>query len=508
MIHDRCEMAADSLRTTQGTAPSDGFYAHPAAPAATAELSPAWVTRQSAVNMAGGVISQGLKFLVVIYAARTFSVSDFGLFSFAVAVNAYIFVMACFGLPTYGSRAVALATGELSQLLLEIWVLRAALGLCGTLVCVAILGIVPQTRPEEILLLLLFGCSNIAVSGLFDWVYQGLNRQDISALLNVLWQGGWLGFTVLGIRLGLRLAALPLALCLAGFAAALTSVFLLPRTSHLVLSIPSFPGLFRRCWATLILAAPLGWGTLLLNVVVWSDVIWLRYLRGETAVGLYAAGNRGPLALSMLATFYVQGAFPTLSKAAAQGSKELFEQCFQQVYADLALVFVPGVMWSMVYAEEILRLVFGRADYVVAVPIFRAFLIALLLYVANNLLGTGVLVARSRDREFRKVLGGTTCIFLVLSPYLTWRSGIMGAAWAAVATQALSCLWFCFLSRDEVRPRHFSALLLPSGMGLVTLTICRLYSLSFSAGIALIASSYAALVLLRIREQGLLPERA
>jgi len=458
--------------------------------------------------MAGGVISQGLKFLVVIYAARTFSVSDFGLFSFAVAVNAYIFVMANFGLPAFGSRAVALAKGDLSQLLSEIWVLRAALGLCGTLVCVAVLGIVPQTRPEEILLVLLFGCSNIAVSGLFDWVYQGLNRQDISALLNVLWQAGWLGLTVMGIRLGLRLAALPLALCLAGFAAAWTSVFLLRQTSHLVTSIPSFRGLFRRCWSTLSLAAPIGWGTLWLNVVVWSDVIWLRYLRGETAVGLYAAGNRGPLALSMLATFYVQGAFPSLSKAAAQGSKELFERCFQQVYDDLALVFVPGVMWSMVYAEEILKLVFGRADYVAAVPIFRAFLIALLLYVANNLLGTGVLVARSRDREFRMVLEGTTCIFLVLSPYMTWRSGIMGAAWAAVATQALSCLWFYVLSRDEVRPRHFSALLPPFCVGLGTVTICRLYTVSFSAGIALIASSYAALVFLRIREQGLLPEKA
>ena len=117
-------------------------------------------------------------------------------------------------------------------------------------------------------------------------------------------------------------------------------------------------------------------------------------------------------------------------------------------------------------------------------------------------------MARSRDREFRKVLAGTTCIFFVLSPYLTWRSGIMGAAWATVATQALSCLWFYFLSRNEVRPRHVSALLLPFCVGLGTLSICRLYAFSLSAGSALIASSYAALFFFRIREQGLLPERA
>ena len=46
------------------------------------------LTRQSSVKMAGGLISQALKSSVVIYIARQFSVPEFGLFSFALAVNA------------------------------------------------------------------------------------------------------------------------------------------------------------------------------------------------------------------------------------------------------------------------------------------------------------------------------------------------------------------------------------------------------------------------------------
>src|SRR5713101_8719423 len=97
-------------------------------PAAAATL-----TRQSAVAMAGGVLSQGLKFLVLIYVARRFSVSEFGLVSFAIAASGYTLTLSNFGLPVFGSRAVA-ASGHVSRGFLgEIACLRACLAVVGTI---------------------------------------------------------------------------------------------------------------------------------------------------------------------------------------------------------------------------------------------------------------------------------------------------------------------------------------------------------------------------------------
>ena len=140
------------------------------------------VTRNSAIAMIGGIVSQGLKFLVVIYIARHFPVSDFGLLSFAIAVNAYIFVVSSFGLPIFGSRAVAMAGYVSRSLLAEIFCLRAVLALAATIVSVGVLAVVPGVGRTELLLVAIFGLSNVALAGLFDWAFQGLHRQEACAL--------------------------------------------------------------------------------------------------------------------------------------------------------------------------------------------------------------------------------------------------------------------------------------------------------------------------------------
>src|SRR5271157_3208996 len=175
------------------------------------------LTRQSAVNMTGGLISQALKFFVVIYVARQFSVPEFGLFSFAVAVNAYMFIVSNFGLPVFGSRAVAKSGRVSRELVIQICWLRACLALFATVLAVGILALVPGVSRLELQLVGIFGVSNFAQAGLFDWAFQGLHHQEISAILNVIWQGGWLVLTIVSVRLGLGIRGVALALFASAF---------------------------------------------------------------------------------------------------------------------------------------------------------------------------------------------------------------------------------------------------------------------------------------------------
>jgi O-antigen/teichoic acid export membrane protein len=62
---------------------------------------------------------------VILYVARRFSVSEFGLLSFAIAVNAYMFVISNFGLNVFGSRAVAQSRVVSRALLAEICCMEA-----------------------------------------------------------------------------------------------------------------------------------------------------------------------------------------------------------------------------------------------------------------------------------------------------------------------------------------------------------------------------------------------
>jgi len=454
------------------------------------------LTRQSVVNMVGGLISQALKFFVVIYVARQFSVPDFGLFSFAVAVNAYMFIVSNFGLPVFGSRAVAKSGSVSRELIVEICGTRMCLALFTMALAIGFLLLAPGVNRREITLVAVFGLSNVAQSGLLDWVFQGLQRLEASAVLNVICQGGWLVLAMVGVRLGFGLPAVPAALVISlAFAGVLGYLWLEP-FAWSRLSGGARSGLVHRSWETLKRVAPLGWGSILLTVLVWTDIVWVRFLCGESAVGIYAAGNRAGLALSMLGTFYVQGAFPLLSRV-AEHAGSIFHDCFERVCRDLALIFVPGAIFSMAYAKEIIALVFPKPEYLAAVPVFCIFQVAMLLFIMNNLLGTGVLIAYHRDKVFQTILGGTTAFFLILSPVLTWQWGLRGTATAVLTSQAVSLLWFSFETRGLAHLSPTRVLLVPCLAGLTAVALGRFLHLSLLLAIPELAIFYLALLFWR-----------
>jgi len=460
----------------------------------------ATLSRQSAVAMAGGALSQGLKFLVVIYVARRLSISEFGLVSFAIAVSGYGLTLSNFGLPVFGSRAVA-ASGSVSRGLLgEIACLRACLALVGMVATVGVLSLAPAVSRRELLLIGIFGLSNAAQAGLFDWAFQGLHRQEVSAILNILWQGGWLALTIVGMNLGMGVLAVPTALAGAALVASAVGYFWLRQTGQIRHGENDHLNVLRRSWEILKLGAPLGWGTLLITVLIWSDAVVVRLLRGEQAVGLYAAGNRAALALAMLQGFYVLGAFPLLSRASQEGPA-LLNQYFQRCYEDMALVFVPGSLWAIFYAREVILLVFKNPEYLWAVPVFRTFQITFLVAALSTLFGIGALVATHQDRQYQKVLALTTCVFLPLCVVLTLWAGNMGAGAAALAAQGLSLILFLKSTRGVVQPKHAAALIMPLVAGLSVGVVSRGIGLGLFSSAALLLLAYAVMFRVRMARQ-------
>jgi O-antigen/teichoic acid export membrane protein len=450
------------------------------------------LTRNSAIAMGGGVLSQGLKFLVVVYLARILPVSEFGRISFAIAVNAYMFVIAHFGLPVFGSRAVATSGVVMRGLLIEIATLRAVLAFASMLVCVGILLLAPGVSRLETAMVAIFGLSNVVQAGLFDWVFQGLHRQEVSAALNIIWQGGWLVLTVVGIHLGMGILSVPAALTAAGVIASVAGYVWLRQTVEISRSHADRLEILQRCWAILKLGAPLGWGTLLVTMLIWSDTLIVRLLRGQESVGLYAAGNRPALALAMLSSFYVQGAFPMLSWAGQEGRSAL-GQYFQHCYSDIALVFLPGALWAMFYAREIILLVFRNPEYLAAVPVFRVFQATFLLAAAGNFFGVGALVATHRDGVYQRVLIVTMSVFLPACAVLTYLAGNLGASVATLGAQALLVILFTIGMRGIVQPRHAAALLKPLMVGLAVTLVSRALGLGLYVSAGLLLASYAGL---------------
>ena len=460
------------------------------------EISAKRVRRQSALNLFAGLISQGLKVLIVIYVARSFSPALFGALSFAIAVNAFIFIVAHFGLPVYGSRAIA-RTGTIdADLLLSICGVRVLLTVFGTGVSLAALWLMANMSRTELLLVAIFGLSNIPIAVLLDWVFQGLHRQDISAVLSIFWQFLWLACVVIGTRMGANILVVPASLCISALLTAMVGYLWLRRSYQIETARDSGPGIWRQAMKILTSGGALGIATLLITVLVWTDAIVIRLISGDQAVATYAAGNRAALALAMLASYFVQGAFPVLSSAR---SRDQFRACFHECYKDLACGFLPISFWAFFYAPELIALMFARSEYLAAVHVFRVFQLVFLVTIFANLFGIGVLVARQRDAGYRRTLLLATAVFIPLCVGLVLTVGVVGAAVASLAVQVLCALGFLRQSRALVDVDHSKVLLPPFATGLVMMSIVAGFHLTLVWGSALLLAAYSVTMVIRFQ---------
>lgn len=447
--------------------------------------------RNSWVALAGGLTSQALKFLVIVYVARSYGASDFGSFSFAASVNAFIYVISQFGLPVFGAREVAQSGQVNPRLARSVSEARLLVALAATGVILSILYFVPGVSAVELMLVLGFGLSDMVLAFLYDWAFQGMGKLHGWAALNVLWQSLWLVLTIAAVRSHTSIAAVSFAYAAGAGVAAVVGWLWLSRTRTAAERAAGGGGY--SAWGVLRSGSALGAATMLIAVLVWSDTIIVRLVGGPQAAGIYSAGNRATLALSTLSSFYVLGAFSHLSVAAADSPDE-FRQYFQRCYRDLALLFVPGAIWAVFYAPQILLVIFRHKAYLAAVPIFRIFQIVLLFMIAGNLYGVGALVSHRRDGVYRRTLAACAAVLLVLCPIFALRWGGVGAATSALVTQGLCLTLFAFESRHLVRVEHFRTLALPVVAGIAAVAIGVALHAGFWGALAVLSLTYLAVL--------------
>ncbi len=430
----------------------------------------------------------------MIYVARVFGAAAFGSFSFANSVNAFLFMIAQFGLPMFGAREVAQSNRLEWGLLKATTEARLILAVAGTLVALVVLYFVPGVTRTELWLVTGFGLSNVALSGFFDWAFQGMGRLNLWATVNIAWQALWLVFTIMAFYSRGSITWVSFGYAAAALLAGMLGWPWLRRFMHL--SRESAPTPAYSVQGVIGASANLGVGTLLITVLVWTDTIIVRFVQGQHAAGVYAAGNRVALALTMLASYYVQGAFPRLSQLAL-GSPHEFSNYFQQVYEDLALLFIPGICWAMFYAPQIMLVLFKHPEYLVGVPVFRTFQVFLLVAILSNLYGMGALVTHRRDLTYRKSLAVSVVMMLVLCPTFTFRWGPQGAAVAVLLCQGLSLVLFMLETRDIVHAKHLRILGISALIGTIPVVFGTVFHLGFWVSVLTLILVYLVIIIWR-----------
>ncbi len=185
-------------------------------------------------------------------------------------------------------------------------------------------------------------------------------------------------------------------------------------------------------------SAPLFWTNLLGLLYLRTDVLLLSKLRGESDVGLYGAAASVLRALAMLPGIFVTAMYPALSRIHADeddGGRSLQRLC-DTAFRWQLVIGLPIVAGISALGPEIIDLVYGPR-FALSGPTLSVLIWALLFFFTNTLLGY-MLFTANRQRDFLKVKIATLVLNLALNLVLIPRLGILGAAWATVATTAAS----------------------------------------------------------------------
>ena len=253
---------------------------------------------------------------------------------------------------------------------------------------------------------------------------------------------------------------------------------------------------------------PLGLMGFMSKVYLTVDLVLLGWLVSDARLGQYAAASKLLALIFQVPGFIIAAALPAFAATAAR--PEELERIVTRVWHLLAVMLLPVIIATAIFASPLIRLVLGNA-YGQAADLLRVLLLAAAIGTASNLLGT-ILVVHRNVRPL--LLQNAVAIALNVGGNLLLvpHYGVEAAAWLTVATEAFVCGGSLLLLRREFA---FGSLLRTTAKPTIAVAVAGAASLllfawpliAFCVGVA---AFFATMTLLRAwpdELRGLMPSR-
>lgn len=365
-------------------------------------------------------------------AGRWLPASEYGKFSFAIALATIVETLMDIGLGPVTVRTVARdgeGAGALFRHVLGLKIAWGALGLAALLIAAPIM----RSDPTVIRACYLMGISSAIRSYVLSarGLLQGLNRFDLETVTVVADRGLLLLLGTLVLVSGFGLYGLSVAFVVARLLMFIVVTVIVKRVTG-----SAMPTYNRTVWIELQTAAlPLGFFLITLTLYTYIDTVILGIMRTDAETGWYAASYRvyeglmyAPSAFSTVLTPRFSQMFPN----DPSGLRALFRRSLLGS-ALMALMIGGG---GMLLARPMMLLFYG--------PAYEAAVAPLQVLAGGSLFVfcTWILHAAAISTNLDRRLVGTTAVGLVsniaLNILFIPRLGITGAAWATVIAEAVT----------------------------------------------------------------------
>lgn len=385
----------------------------------------------SVSNVGGRLI----RMLIIMYAARVLGASEWGAFSYSMAIIAFLTILVDFGINNVATQELSQNNSDKPVLISTIFRIKIVL---LSLIVLGTVAFVPHlTKIESARAVLPILALVMAMDALRDFgfsIIRSEERMEKEALLFVLTNIAIVGFGFLTLYLSPTAESFAYAYAAGGgLGTILTGIALRSYWKYLTVKIdfPRIKKIFSRAW-------PFGLSSLLGGMMVNTDVVILGWLKTSEAVGYYSSSQRIILLLYIIPGILASSIFPVISRLAKKDD----EKVGRVLSASLRFIWIvslPIMMGGVILADNLIGFFFG-AEYLPGVMAFRILVLSLGVNFSGMILASIIFVYnRHKELIIYSALGGVTNVILDLILIPRW--GIEGSALATSIVQVMTTIY-------------------------------------------------------------------
>jgi O-antigen/teichoic acid export membrane protein len=395
------------------------------------------VLRNILAVLSSEILVKILTFAIPLYVARELGKSSMGKLDFALKFAAILTVLGDMGISRLTSRDLARDPGRVPSFVPAAFNVKLILA-GGTMVIFAgvsfFIGKSAEVQGYVLLMLvwLFFDSLNIyfksIFTGLEEMQYVGLMKAFEKLLFFLLF------LVVLLVPLGDRkLLGIVLLYPLSAMAAFFMGIALLRRQGIGLLAPPD------RVAGKRVLSDgwPFASGLILIGIYLYSDTLFLSYLKGDEITGIYGVSYRLFITLYALQAVLSDVFFPTFSRLFTTDRRHFIVFAGRTMRLLFGLI-IPLAAGAIMVAPQAIELIFGP-EYLESVLSFR--ILCLDLIVRVGLIPAGaILLVSGREKSYLAGIAAGAGLNLILNVTLIPAFNQDGAAAATVISEALVLL--------------------------------------------------------------------
>jgi O-antigen/teichoic acid export membrane protein len=390
----------------------------------------------------GKVLGDIFIFVLFVVLSRKFGKESIGQYSFAMALTGFFAIFSAFGFYHITIKEINNRIESFSSFFGRVFSSRLILSIIALGVLLLVLPFLPFTAETTFIIAL------IGVYQLFSRLFDGclaafIAHEDMhfAALLDVSFKCAIASAAIIismnTVRFLLVIGTLPTV----SFAFIFLAYYLVKwnyGSPKLTMSLFKLTGIIRK-------ASPYAISAFLMNLYSRFSVVLLGFLLGTVEAGAYNVAYRFIIVIMIIPQLAADSIFPSAARLYLYSIKD-FAIFYTRVMNFLIIIGLPAAAGLSLIAPDLVRLIFGQA-FAQSALVLRLLAALLFLGSFNPVLGV-FLMSCGRAVERMKCHSVTTIFSIFANLILIPAMGIMGAATAAVISEAFLLFLFMITLRD------------------------------------------------------------